>query len=187
MGFIKILLVLILLPFTFIGQEESAFKYGIVGGIEIGLFTTNFPDSDAARSTTRPTVGVLGNYMYSNKWGTTAELVFQYRNVRIADNDSNDSFGGGYLLIPLLLEYVVDEKLSLQAGPRIGILVSEYSLARERGFEANLIALGPALGIKYNFSNHWFLNIRATYELTEVIKDSGTNTLGFGFQVGYFF
>ncbi|GAA0546655.1 porin family protein [Chitinophaga japonensis] len=133
-------------------------------GLKADLLFTNINGKGMSGSF-RPGVnaGIFTEYSLGKKWGLQPELLFTLFNNKSEDflkyyvNSGNSSSNGninlGYLSIPLLLQYKINDVFSVHAGPQYSLLLysSESLLQNNRDAFAGS-DLGVAAGLTLQVS-----------------------------------
>ncbi|SDB42237.1 Outer membrane protein beta-barrel domain-containing protein [Flavobacteriaceae bacterium MAR_2010_188] len=85
----------------------------------------------------------------------------------------------GLLMLPLVIKYYPIAKFNIQAGPQFDYSTDPYPIgeflgqAEEFGFDVNeddftRFGVSLAVGLGYDFSEHWFFDSRYTFQINDV-------------------
>lgn len=198
----------------FAGSQANAqqISFGALGGLNYSIISQKVDPEPAGFESDNPNglgffLGGYGEYELQEGIGVRAELQLSFRSTRQKSEESFSFFGttttseidytnrDTYLAIPILLDYDVNESLSLQAGPSLGFLlgakqkgesttttttagstttetfnVDGSSTAGRNGFE-----FGIALGGQYALNETMGLGLRYTRAFTDI---SSNNSFG---------
>lgn len=124
---IKILTLAIVLSFSAMAASAQHFKLGVKAGADIHKITgQSFKDQFSYGYH----LGGFADIGLSKKWGIQPELMFSQVNVDTSSNfssiykfDNVSKVQLKYLKIPLLVNYMPNEFVSLQLGPQFGIMM----------------------------------------------------------------
>lgn len=117
----------VFLSFVFVVVASAAFAQ-VSGGIRLGMNLANQNVEALGVSVSGDSkVGLLGGlYLTANlsdKFAVQPELL--YSSMGTKTDDISDAFG--YIQVPILLRYNINENFNLHAGPQIGLLLSAKS------------------------------------------------------------
>jgi len=109
--------------------------------------------------------GAFSEITFNSKWGLQPELIFSLRNAKRGDdfdkyyvNDAslqtNTSIQQGYLSIPVLLRYKLNDLLSFNFGPQVGFQVyNQDELLKYNNKAFKKWDAGLAAGVQLNLSS----------------------------------
>ncbi|RZJ50008.1 MAG: PorT family protein, partial [Flavobacterium sp.] len=97
-----------------------------------------------------------------------------------------------YLNVPIMAKYYVIEKLSLEAGPQIGFLLSAKNQVDDLKDSFKSVDFGLNLGASYDITEHFFAGVRYNIGLSNIAdvpdeSDYKTNNSVVSVSVGYKF
>ncbi|WP_291118199.1 porin family protein [Flavobacterium sp. UBA6135] len=195
----KILLsALALMAFGFSNAQEVS--YGVKGGLNLSNLAGDIED---AKSLFGAHVGAFAEIKITDKFSVQPELLFSMQGAK-QEYTYFESFDGfsitetekstlklGYLNLPVMAKYYVNDKFSLEAGPQIGFLLSakvDYEYTYRETFdgvtetesesgsydikdEVKSIDLGFGFGAAYKFTENLSVGARYTLGLTSIAKD----------------
>lgn len=161
-------------------------EFGIKGGLNFATITGENTSKD--QIITAFNFGAMAEIKISEKFSFQPELLYSGQGYD-TDIDSEGIIALNYLNIPLMAKYYVTKKLSLEAGPQIGFLLSTKGGTEDYKDLFKTTDFGVNLGIGYKLDSG--LNFGARYVLgLSNINDVGgtTNKNGvFQLSIGYFF
>lgn len=179
----NVLTSLLALVFGFTYSQNT--QFGIKGGMNVATQTST--ESELVDLKTSSLIGFhIGGFVefkLSDKFSVQPELLYsaqggKYSVVLRQTNDPDLNTNAevvtnlSYINIPVMFKYYVIEKLSLEAGPQIGILISSKEKITQPGSS-------------YSSNNDNFepidfgLNLGAGYDITENISAGVRYNLGF--------
>ncbi|MFT6184548.1 MAG: opacity protein-like surface antigen [Flavobacteriales bacterium] len=195
------------------GSQVNAqgITFGALGGLNYSIISVNVDPEPAGFESDNPNglgffLGGYGDYELRAGIKLRAELQLTFRGVSQKTEDTFEFFGttsttetdfksrDTYLAIPILIDYEVNESLSLQAGPSLGFLLGSKqkgestttttlagststetfsfdgsSTAGRNGFE-----FGIALGAQYALNETMGLGLRYTRALSDIASSNAT-------------
>ena len=103
-------------------------KFGIKGGINLSTFTGDIED---ASSKVGFQAGGFAELKLSDKFSIQPEVLYSLQGAKFKETGDSYSYkeniNASYLNVPVLAKYYVIDKLSVEAGPQIGFLLSAKS------------------------------------------------------------
>ena len=141
---------------------------------------------DKRRKKIRLRASFLRNF--SEKFSFQPELLYSGQGYD-TDIDSEGIIALNYLNIPLMAKYYATKKLSLEAGPQIGFLLSTKGGTEDYKDLFKTTGFGVNMGIGYKLDNGLNFGARYNWGLSNisVTNDVTMNNSVFQFSVGYFF
>jgi Outer membrane protein beta-barrel domain len=164
-----------------------ALSQGISGGLRAGMNIANQTSSVNGLSLSVDSkIGLMaGAYltiMTSDKFGIQPELVYSQYGSSATSNGQSISNNANYLSLPVMLRYNLAEKINLQAGPQLGILLSATRTSGSSSIDlkdvANGIDFGAAFGLGVDLGD---FNLGARYYLG--LSNLEKNSANQGFTV----
>ena len=124
--------------------------------------------------------GVFASIPLSERFSLSPELLFSDKGFKILEDvtDPNSDYSNlklSYLNVPVLLGYNVFDKLTIQAGPELGDLLSASTK-----FDGESIDVGNIWNNEFDFG----LAFGLTYAITEKVSVGGRYTHGFSSVAG---
>ena len=151
-------------------QETS---FGVKAGANLAKFSGDLDEFDGRTSFY---VGVVGEFMFTEKFGIQPEVVYSMQGV---DDDLAD-VTLSYLNVPILAKYYIIEGLSVEVGPQFGFVIDDDDT------EAESFDLSAALGAEYALDMGVFFQARYNLGFTDVYDEvDGKNSviqLGVGYK-----
>ncbi len=176
-------------------SSQVALTFGVKAGANFAKLSSN-EDADARF---RPGLhaGFFANVAFTDKLSFQPELFYSAQGTKLANNlDNSDEENRrmlvNYVQVPLLLQYALTEKLSVQAGPQIGILLSakrkwdgyweedgwdeEYTYIEEPDSDDikeyfKTLDIGLGIGLGYKISERFGIYTRYIHGLTNMVKE----------------
>lgn len=141
----------VFLSFVFVVVASAAFAQ-VSGGIRLGMNLANQKVEALGVSVSGDSkVGLLGGlYLTANlsdKFAVQPELL--YSSMGSKTDDISDAFG--YIQVPILLRYNINENFNLHAGPQIGLLLSAKSDGVDIKDEVKGTDFGASFGAGVDF------------------------------------
>ncbi len=209
----KIITILAITALGFTTANAQDIKVGAKAGINISSIGGDGTEDSSSKIGLH--LGGVGVYMFSEKFGAQAELLYSSFGAKDEESGS-DEFGSfeetekiklNYISLPLLGKYLVSNAFSLEAGPRIAFLASaksEFEFTETEDGETfsdsdtedisefvNGVDLGFVLGGTYTLESGLFFSARYSLGLSNIIDEAGSNfsqqNNAFQISVGYFF
>ncbi|RXR20605.1 PorT family protein [Flavobacterium amnicola] len=174
-------------------KQDEGIKIGIKGGLNIANFQGDY-DNNGIRTSVH--VGLLSEIIVSDKFSIQPELMYSGQGF------TDEKVGGfgrhkfDYITLPVMAKfYVMNDNLSIEAGPQVGFLVSatnqniatDYTVKKQ-----NIVDFGLNLGLGYELKNHVFFQGRYNLGLSNINNSATSNTFKYRnsviqFSVGYLF
>jgi len=131
--------------------------------------------------------GLVGELSFNEKWSFQPELMYSIQGFSVED----DVVALNYFNIPLMGKYYITKKLSVEAGPQIGFLLSAKDEGRNVKDNFNTLDFGANVGLGYKLNNGLNFGLRYNLGLSNINDVNGSSdkfrngTLQV--SVGYFF
>lgn len=122
--------------------------------------------------------GLFTNIKLADRFSLNPELAFSNKGsrydldptIRIANIHLN------YLNLPILIEYELLDKLSVEIGPELGYLLSAKAKTKTdtqdiKNIWDNDIDIGLSAGLKYQLLDKWIIGIRYSHGFSSVMKN----------------
>ena len=175
----KILLLTGILFWINLNAQSSKREEGITFGIKGGLNVSDFL-GDIKNNTFRTSVhlGVFSEIMISDNFSLQPELLYsgQGYSGRVLPGFSRSKYD--YINFPVLAKIYIAKKISIEAGPQIGFLVS----AKEKTSDDKInipnqktVDFGLNLGLAYDLKNGVFFQTRYNLGLSNINSGSNVN------------
>jgi len=175
-------------------DDSKKVTFGLKGGLNLATPSGYFIDE--TKSKLNYHIGAYAEFKLSKKFALQPELQYSVQGAEIDFENPFPLLGAGdfvisdtynYLNLSLMGKYFIIDKLSLEAGPQIG-----YLLSAERDFEfgpitsdlndnANRLDFGVNFGLGYKINKHINFGVRYNLGLVKVVNSpSGNPQEGFG-------
>ena len=149
---------LVVLFITTIGFSQET-KYGVRAGITISnLDYEGIPVNENSHRNGF-VFGVYAEYALTETLLVAPELQFS------PEGSNHEGFANDYLNLPVLLKYSLIDRISIGAGPQLGLKVH----ANEDGFK-NLVFSGVGI-IEIKLADEWFIDTRINYGFSNVFDE----------------
>lgn len=135
-------------------------KFGAKAGLNFAFITGD--NTEDLKPNTDFHFGVMAEFKISDKFSLQPELIYSGQGADI-NIESEGSITLNYLNLPLIGKYYFTEKLSLEAGPQIGYLLSTKGGTLNYKDLLKPIDFGVNFGVGYKLDNG--LNFSARYNL----------------------
>ncbi|PIA79419.1 hypothetical protein BFR04_00785 [Gaetbulibacter sp. 4G1] len=182
----KLLLVTAIVVFGLAHVNAQDVTFGIKGGLNFSTITGDNTSKD--QTVTGFNFGVMSEIKISEKFSFQPELLYSGQGYDTGIS-TEGNIALNYLNIPLIGKYYVTKRLSLEAGPQIGFLLSTKGGTKDYKDLFKTTDFGVNFGLGYKLDNG--LNFGARYVLgLSNINDVGSlkNKNGvLQLSAGYFF
>lgn len=177
----KITLLLISILSINLHAQKSKKDEGIILGLKGGINVSNFI-GDIKDNTFRTSIhlGIFSEIMVSDKFSIQPELLYSGQGFSGRSTPGFSRSKYDYINLPILAKIYIAEKISIEAGPQIGFLVS----AKERTTNDNItiqnqktVDFGLNLGFAYDFKNGVFFQTRYNLGLSNVNAGPNENAV----------
>lgn len=126
--------------------------------------------------------GAIIAFDINEKWSVQEDFLFSTQGAKIKGGISDGKdLKLSYISVPIVLKYKTSFGLYFEAGPQVGILVSEDFKEITNNDFAEKIDAGMVGGIGYQFPNGLGIGARYYYGLTDISKIKST-TINTDFQ-----
>ena len=176
----KLFTIIFTIIFSVTNAQKSKKDEGIIFGIKGGMNISNFV-GDISDNTNRTSIhiGFFSEIIVNDHFSLQPELLYSGQGYSGSSTPGFSRSKYDYINLPVLAKIYVAEKLSVEAGPQIGFLLS----AKERTTDDNItipnqktVDLGLNLGLAYDLKNGVFFQTRYNLGLSNV--NSGANSNG---------
>jgi opacity protein-like surface antigen len=183
----KIILSMVaIFAFGFANAQETKF------GAKAGLNMSNVTGDNSGENKMKIgfQVGAFANIGVSEKFAVQPELLFSTQGTKYTGGSTELN----YLNIPIMAQYKVADKFSLEAGPQIGFLMSAKAKADGGGSAdikefLNSTDFGIGVGAGYDVAENINLGLRYTIGVSNLNKegDAKNANSNLAFAIGYRF
>ncbi|MEN2414852.1 porin family protein [Flavobacterium mesophilum] len=163
-------------------------KFGVKGGLN---FANLGGDADGDGVTSFH-VGALAEIKLTDKFAVQPELLYSGQGSDFGEGGFDSTLKLSYLNLPIMAKYYVIDKLSLEAGPQIGFLLSAKNEDEDVKDSFKSVDFGLNFGAGYDFTEHFFAGVRYNVGLSNIADvpdeaDFKTTNGVFSVSVGYKF
>lgn len=154
-------------------------SYGIKGGVNFANLSGG--DADGFDGVTGFHLGAIAEFRIFDNLAFQPELLYSVQGAKVADAD----YKLGYLTLPVMAKFYLNDKLSVHAGPQFSLLINEGD-----GFEetdTNKTDFGISGGLEYNLIGGLFIQGRYNSGLSELSDDADIKNSVIQFSIGYLF
>lgn len=187
---------------TFGVSSAQEVNFGVKGGLNVSTLTGDVEEVDAKIGFH---VGGFAEIKLSDKFAFQPELLFSTQGAKseYSESDGTDSYSEkftlnlNYLNVPLMAKYFATDKLFIEAGPQIGLLLSaktdyEYTETFQGvTFSESIdgvdvkddfksIDFGLNFGLGYEFTENIFAGARYNLGLSNIGEDTGDDKINNG-------
>ncbi|MBC7643170.1 MAG: PorT family protein [Flavobacterium sp.] len=192
--------------FAFGATNAQDMKFGVKAGLNVSNLSTTVPAGASVDALYGANFGVFGDFKVSDKFSVQPEILYSMQGAKLVASGSGFNYeekqSTNYINIPIMAKFFVIEKLSLQAGPQIGFLMSAKADVTTNfpGFtngstdvksNYNSVDFGFNLGAGYDITENIAVDLRYNLGLSELEKTvpAGTSasknrvfSLNFGYK-----
>ncbi|MES2812840.1 MAG: porin family protein [Bacteroidota bacterium] len=174
-------------------KQDEGIKLGIKGGLNVSNFSGDLEDNEIRTSIH---VGLVSEIIVSEKFSIQPELLYSGQGFSDKNEAGFSRYKFDYINLPVLAKfYIMNDNLSLEAGPQVGFLIS----AKNKSITANssieeqkIVDFGLNLGLGYELKNHVFFQGRYNLGLTNINNSDSSGAFKYTnsviqFSVGYLF
>ena len=167
---------LLLLIFVLFSTTLFAQRYGVRAGINIS--NLDFEPAPVSRNLHRNGFyfGGFAEFPLSETVHFNAELQWS------AEGAKDDDWQADYINVPVQLRFSLSDRISIGAGPQISI----KTWKNQDNFDT--FSYGAVGGLEYSFLNDFFIDVRASYRLSNMFNEdivpAGLEASQFLIQVG---
>lgn len=201
-----ILSAIAVLAFGVTNAQET--KFGAKLGLNVATLSSK--DSEGIKSKIGLNIGGFAEIKISETFAFQPELLFSMQGAKSSTSSSSftteSTSSLNYINIPLMAKYFVIPKLSIEAGPQIGFLLSaksEFTSTSTFGGTTQTrsssndtkeftktVDFGLNFGANYDITENIFAGIRYNFGLSDIAKENEGNSVTnrvFSLNVGYKF
>lgn len=166
----KLLLVAVITVIGFTNGNAQEIKFGVKAGLNLAFITGD--NTEDFTPNTDFHVGVMAEWKVSDKFSLQPELIYSGQGAD-TNIDSEGRVALNYLNIPLIGKYYVTERLSLEAGPQIGFLLSSKGGSINYKDFLKSTDFGANIGVGYKLDNGLNFGARYNLGLTNILDVDG--------------
>ncbi|TSE09187.1 PorT family protein [Aquimarina algiphila] len=166
---------------------------GFKGGLNFATVSTENLDSPDFR--TDFYVGLAAEAMLTEKFGLQIETLYSRQGFEIRHQfREKRTVKINYIQVPILVKAYLLEGLNIQGGIQLGFKlngeIDDSLLVNDMDLESDAIKsfdFQLASGIEYKFKNGFFMQVRYSYGLSEIINDSEIHNSVLSAGIGFMF
>ncbi|MEO7924691.1 MAG: porin family protein [Chitinophagaceae bacterium] len=169
--------------FPFIQAQHTEF------GVKAGYNAASISVEDGADYDSKSGIhiGALAHIHVSSHFAVQPELVYSSQG----GQSGNTKLKLGYINVPVLAQYMINEGFRLQTGPQFGFLVSAKQKIGDLEVDVddafNSVDISWAIGAGYIFTSGLGIDARYNIGLSNISDDSNNSVKNRVFQVGLFY
>ncbi len=167
-------------------------KFGIVAGPSMSTFQSNFFDGNFRFGFH---AGMMVEIGFTENWNLRSEIIYSQQGMVYKDQDASQSQTkyknhNNYIDVPVLLEYVFNDRFSGYIGPGLGFLLKATNIIKYPGIDEttdvtdtyNRIDVGFYLGAEYYIWEKFSLGLRF-YSGLMYVETGADRKKNFHFQI----
>jgi len=136
--------------------------------------------------------GLLGHIHLNKYFAIQPELVYSLQGAKYTVNNATTNYNLSYINVPVLIQYMFDNGLRLQAGPQVGLLVDAKSKTGSTTIDnkenLNPIDLALTIGAGYIYPPIGLgIDVRYNLGLSNINKTGDVTSTNRGMQLGLFY
>lgn len=159
--------------------SANAQSYGIKAGLNFANLKGD--DADGYNGLTSFHVGFVSEFRVFENLALQPELLYSTQGAEINDT----KYELGYLSVPIMAKFYLNGKLSIQAGPQFGVLVSESDDLSAN--DTNTFDFGLAGGLEYKIVGGLFVQGRYGVGLSDISDNADVKNSVVQLSIGYLF
>ncbi|MCL9806142.1 PorT family protein [Flavobacterium amniphilum] len=176
--------------FAFGTANAQGMKFGAKAGLNMADWYGD--DAEGADSRTSFHVGGFAEFKVSDKFAVQPELLYSSQGAKGEGAKINTD----YINLPVMAKFYATDKLSIEAGPQIGFLMSAKLKPESGGGSQDVkdqlksTDFGVNFGLGYNFTDNISGNLRYNLGLSEVPDSADVSDVKngvFSLSLGYSF
>lgn len=175
-----------LILFSIVISSITVYSQGIKVGLKAGINYANFINSDIQTDAiTSFHGGLITEFSLLKNFSLQPELLYSTQGAELNDLGQQIKNELGYISIPLLAKFYLNDQLSMEVGPQASFLLSERNEV-DTG-DSNTFDFAVAGGLTYKFGKHFFIQGRYGVGLTEPKRDADVKNSVLQGSIGFMF
>ena len=170
----RIILVAVILLAASVDMQAQMVKFGIKGGLnyanQTGSDITITSNNYNKEAITSYHAGLVAEIKVTDGFSVQPELLYSTKGATYKNAAEEFKNELGYLSIPVLAKFHLNNTVSLDLGPQASFLLSERKNVNFK--EAETFEFGVAGGLGFNITKNFFLQGRYVLGLTEATKEA---------------
>ena len=163
---------------------------GVNFGAKAGLNASNFTNNDDFNTKIGLHFGAVANIYISEKFSFQPELFYSAQGYNSDFNGQDVRAKIDYFNLPFLVDYKINDNISLQVGPQIGFNIrSEITVENQENVSAfvNDIDMSASFGLQYKFDSGFFTQARYVMGINDVSRTESYKNSVISLSIGFFF
>lgn len=156
-----VLLVMALFVVAYADAQHNNF------GVKAGLNVASLSNSDSSTLIGFHFGGLAEFMVITEKLSLQPEVLFSTQG---AKSDADEDLKLNYITVPVMFKYYFLEYFSVEAGPRVGFLISAKEGNSDVKDSYNEIDFGVDAGVNYDITKKIFAQLRYDYGIIDVQK-----------------
>lgn len=170
-------------------RSQQVFHFGIKGGVNLTDLSSEYFAGHSMKAGFH--VGVLGDVNFGNHFSVRPELLYStagadVKHLMLGGSPISEEVSLVYIQLPVLANFEVFPRFSLQVGPSFNFLVNEKSRTYQKD-DLNDFEFRGALGVSYDLYSGLFVDLRYDHGLTDVFDETHSRNSEFQLGLGYMF
>lgn len=170
-------------------RSQQVFNFGIKGGVNLTALSSDYYAGHSMKAGFH--AGILADIDLGSHFFVQPELLYStagadVKHLMLGGSPVSEEISLGYIQVPVLANFELFPRFSLQVGPYFDFLVNEKSRIYQKD-EVNDFEFGGALGVSYDLYSGLFVDLRYDQGLTNVFDEIHSRNSGFQVGLGYMF
>lgn len=170
----KLLVVVAVITAVFANAQSSKREEGIKFGLKGGLNVANmYGDIEENTFRTSLHIGVVSEIIVNDNFSIQPELLFSGQGYSDEGFNGYSRYKLNYVNLPVMMKYYVADRLSIEAGPQLGVLVSgkhKTDLSNDDVENLNTVDFSVCAGAGYELESGVFFQLRYNLGITNVYE-----------------
>lgn len=163
-------------------SSAQSIKFGLKAGVNFSNFTGSEINTDALTSFH---AGLMTEIKIFKNFGLQPELLYSTQGATLNGLGTQIKNELGYISIPLLAKFYLNDDFSLEVGPQVSFLLNEKNNFALQ--DSNTFDFAIAGGLTYKLGKHFFVQGRYGLGLTEPKRDASVKNSVLQGSLGYLF
>lgn len=176
------ILILVSVMISSFTMHSQGIKVGLKAGINYANFTNSDVQTDAITSFHG---GLVTEFSLLKNFSIQPELLYSTQGAELNDFGQQIKNELGYISIPVLAKFYLNDDLSLEVGPQASFLLSERN--EVNAGDSNTFDFAVVGGLTYKFGKHFFIQGRYGVGLTEPKRDADVKNSVLQGSIGFLF
>jgi hypothetical protein len=177
----KIIMIILIISYSITNAQKSKKDEGILFGLKGGLNISNF-NGDIKDNSNRTSVhiGVFSEIMINDRFSIQPEILYSGQGYSGSNEPGFSRSKYDYINMPILAKIYVAERISVEAGPQIGFLLSakkKTELDNVTIPTQKTLDFGLNIGLAYDLKNRIFFQTRYNLGLSNINSGDNANAI----------